>query len=148
MNMRSNLKIGAAISAVVLGLGLGLGSAPALADNIVMWVNAPLVPGPNAPIYEEIKAFEAKGTFPSQLEALESPDLLGQVSAFFNEAPTGEILANRAQAITATPFKGPNYFAIHQTVVDGISRVDVDMTDDAASSWQKTLQAFSELGLD
>ncbi|MBS7700693.1 MULTISPECIES: sugar ABC transporter substrate-binding protein [unclassified Chelatococcus] len=66
MNMRSSLKFGAAISAVVLGLGL----APALADNIVMWVNAPLVPGPNAPIYEEIKAFEAKTGHKVELQAV------------------------------------------------------------------------------
>jgi cellobiose transport system substrate-binding protein len=110
----------------------------AAAIELAAWLTAP---------EQQIKAFEAKGTFPSQVDALESPDLLGQVNAFFNDAPTGEILANRAQAVTATPFKGPNYFAIHQTVTDGISRVDVDMTDDAASSWQKTLQAFSELGL-
>lgn len=107
------------------------------AIRLAAWLTAP---------EQQIKAFEAKGTFPSQVEALASPDLLGQVNAFFNDAPTGEILANRAQAVTVTPFKGPNYFAIHQTVIDGISRVDVDATDDAATSWQKSLQAFSELG--
>ena len=111
---------------------------PAEAIALASWLTAP---------EQQIKAFTAKGTFPSQVEALESPDLLGQTSEFFNGAPTGEILANRAKAITATPFKGPNYFAIHTTVTDGLTRVDVDETDDAASSWQKTLQAFSELGL-
>ena len=66
---------------------------------------------------------------------------------FFNNAPTGEILANRAEAVTATPFKGPNYFAIHTTVSDALTRVDVDQTDDAASSWQKALEAYEALGL-
>ena len=111
---------------------------PEAAIALASWLTAP---------EQQIKAFTAKGTFPSQVEALSSPDLLGQTNAFFNDAPTGEILANRANAVTATPFKGANYFAIHGTVVDGLTRVDVDQTDDAASSWQKSLQAFSDLGL-
>ena len=111
---------------------------PEAAIALANWLTAP---------EQQIKAFTAKGTFPSQVDALVSPDLLGQTNAFFNEAPTGEILATRAKAVTVSPFKGPNYFAIHTTVADGLTRVDVDQTDDAASSWQKTLQAFSELGL-
>jgi len=111
---------------------------PEAAIALANWLTAP---------EQQIKAFTAKGTFPSQVDALKSPDLLGQTNAFFNGAPTGEILANRANAVTVTPFKGANYFAINTTVTDGLARVDVDQTDDAASSWQKTLQAFSELGL-
>ena len=108
------------------------------AKALAAWLTAP---------EQQVKAFNAKGTFPSQTEALSSEDLLGTVNAFFNDAPTGEILANRAEAVTATPFKGPNYFAIHTTVADGLTRVDVDQTDDAASSWEKSLTAFDELGL-
>ena len=108
------------------------------AKALAAWLTAP---------EQQVKAFNAKGTFPSQTEALSSEDLLGTVNAFFNDAPTGEILANRAEAVTATPFKGPNYFAIHTTVADGLTRVDVDQTDDAASSWEKSLTAFGELGL-
>jgi len=119
-------------------------TVPAGGDNVeaakalANWLTAP---------EQQIKAFVAKGTFPSQTEALSSPDLLDLTNPFFNEAPTGQILANRAEAVSVAPFKGANYFAIHQTVADGLTRVDVEQTDDAASSWQKTLQAFSELGL-
>ena len=111
---------------------------PEEAMALANWLTAP---------EQQIKAFIAKGTFPSQVDALSSEDLLSQTNAFFNDAPTGEILANRAAAITATPFKGPNYFAIHTTVTDALTRVDVDKTDDAASSWEKALTAFGELGL-
>ncbi len=111
---------------------------PEEAQALAAWLTAP---------EQQIKAFQAKGTFPSQVEALESQDLLGQTNEFFNGAPTGEILANRAEAVTATPFKGPNYFAIHTTVSDAITRVDVDQTDDAESSWQKALEAYESLGL-
>lgn len=114
------------------------GEYPEEAKALAQWLTAP---------EQQIKAFLAKGTFPSQVEALGSEDLLGQTNAFFNDAPTGQILANRADAVDVTPFKGPNYFAIHQTVSDAIVRVDVNASDDAASSWDKALTAFSELGL-
>jgi cellobiose transport system substrate-binding protein len=114
------------------------GDHPEEARALAAWLTAP---------EQQIKAFQAKGTFPSQVDALDSDDLLGQTNAFFNDAPTGEILANRAAAVEVSPFKGPNYFAIHQTVADAITRVDVDNTDDADSSWQKAVQAYNELGI-
>jgi hypothetical protein len=39
---------------------LGLWGAVANADTITFWVNAPMAPNPSAPIYEEIRAFEAR----------------------------------------------------------------------------------------
>ncbi|MCL3862545.1 ABC transporter substrate-binding protein [Actinotalea sp. K2] len=114
------------------------GAHPEEAKALAAWLTAP---------EQQIKAFAVTGNFPSQVEALTSDDLLGATNEFFNNAPTGQILTNRAEAITATPFKGPNYFAIHTTVTDGLTRVDVDGTDDIASSWDKSLQAYSELGL-
>ena len=86
-----------------------------------------------------------KGTFPSEVDALERDEPPGQTNAFFVDAPTGEILANRARAIPEAPFKGPNYFAIQTMVADAISRVEVDQTDDPESSWNKAIQSFSEL---
>ncbi|WNB86289.1 ABC transporter substrate-binding protein [Cellulomonas sp. ATA003] len=112
---------------------------PEEAKALAAWLTAP---------EQQIKAFQAKGTFPSQVDALDSEDLLGTTDPFFNDAPTGQILANRAEAITASPFKGANYFAIHSTVSDAIDRVDVAKTDDAASSWQKALDDFAALGLE
>ncbi|HEY3437996.1 MAG TPA: extracellular solute-binding protein [Actinotalea sp.] len=108
------------------------------AIKLAAWLTAP---------DQQLKAFAAKGTFPSQKEALASPDLLNATNTFFNNAPTGKILANRAAAIEVQPFKGPNYFSIHTVMTDAVTRVDVDKTDDAASSWDKALQAYKELGL-
>jgi cellobiose transport system substrate-binding protein len=107
--------------------------AKALAD----WLTAP---------EQQIKAFKAKGTFPSQQEALSNQDLLGVSNAFFADAPTGEILAARAKAVTVVPFKGPKYFAINDAMQQALSRVDVDKTDDPASSWAKFEDAVKALG--
>lgn len=95
---------------------------------------------------QQIKAFEAKGTFPSQVEALESETLLESTNAFFNNAPTGEIFAERAKAITFQPYKGPDYFSVNTALQDALTRVDVDGTDDAQSSWDKFVADVEALG--
>ena len=113
------------------------GKHPAEAKALASWLTAP---------EQQIKAFVAKGTFPSQQAALTSKDLLSVAKPFFNNAPTGTILANRANAVTVAPFKGKNYFAINDAMQQALTRVDVDKTDTPASSWAKFLTAVKSLG--
>lgn len=108
------------------------------ARDLAAWLTAP---------EQQIKAFEDKGTFPSQVEALESDELLSQTNEFFNDAPTGQILSDRAKAIDMRAFKGQYYFSIHSVVGDAINRVESG-ADDPASSWQKALDAYDTLGLE
>lgn len=107
------------------------------AKELAAWLTAP---------EQQIKAFKLKGTFPSQVEALSSPDLLGTTDDFFNDAPTGQILADRAKAVTVVPFKGPNYFAVRQAISDAINRVDVSRTDKPDDSWAKAVSEVAALG--
>lgn len=113
------------------------GKHPAEAKALASWLTAP---------EQQIKAFVAKGTFPSQQQALTSKDLLSVTKPFFNSAPTGQILANRANAVTVAPFKGKNYFAINDAMQQALTRVDVDKTDNPASSWTKFATAVKNLG--
>ncbi|MFZ1410528.1 MAG: extracellular solute-binding protein [Micropruina sp.] len=113
------------------------GKNQAAARQLAAWLTAP---------EQQIKAFKAKGTFPSQTAALASPDLQGVTNKFFNDAPTGKILADRAAAVTVAPFKGPNYFAITTLISDAINRVEVEKTDDVESSWAKAVEEFKALG--
>ncbi|MCC3293959.1 extracellular solute-binding protein [Arthrobacter sp. zg-Y411] len=106
------------------------------AIRLAQWLTAP---------EQQIKAFEAKGTFPSQTEALESETLLSSTNEFFNDAPVGEILAERAEAVTVTPFKGEKYFPINDAMQQALNRVDVVKTDDAASSWEKFVTGVNAL---
>lgn len=115
------------------------GDHPEEAKKLAAWLTAP---------EQQIKAFKSKGTFPSQVEALDSQELKDYSDEFYNDAPVGEILANRAAAVDVTPFKGPNYFAVHQVINNALLRVDVTQTDDADSSWEKALADFDELGLE
>ena len=113
------------------------GKNTAAARELAAWLTAP---------EQQIKAFKAKGTFPSQVEALKSPELLGVSNTFFNDAPTGQILADRANAVTVNPFKGPQYFAVRQVIADAINRVDVTKKQDAATSWAQAVKEFNALG--
>ena len=115
------------------------GAHPEEAKELAAWLTAP---------EQQIKAFKAKGTFPSQVEALDSPELLDYTNEFFNNAPVGKIYSERAKAVTVQPHKGPNFFAITTVVTDAMTRVDVDKTDDAATSWDKAVTEFGQLGLE
>ncbi|MCC9173478.1 ABC transporter substrate-binding protein [Arthrobacter sp. zg-Y179] len=106
------------------------------AIKLAQWLTAP---------EQQIKAFASKGTFPSQVEAYEMEELTGSTNAFFNDAPVGQILADRAEAVTVTPFKGPNYFAINDSMQQALDRVDVLKSDDPDSSWQKFVTGVEAL---
>ena len=58
---------------------------------------------------------------------------------------SGSQAAERAKAVGASPFKGPKFFAINDAMQQALTRVDVDKSDDAASSWTKFLAAVKSL---
>jgi len=113
------------------------GAHPEEAKALAAWLTAP---------EQQITAFKYKGTFPSQTAALSSPDLLGVTNKFFNNASTGQILANRAKALPATPpFKGPNYFAINDAMQQALTRVE-EGTMTADKSWDQFVTDVKALG--
>jgi len=109
---------------------------PEEAKEFAAWITAP---------EQQLKAFAAKGTFPSQVDALDDPSLLETSNPFFNDAPTGEILSNRALAITVQPFKGPKYSDILQAFQNALLRVD-DGSNSASESWDTFLSDVESLG--
>ena len=109
---------------------------PEEAKALAAWLTAP---------EQQIKAFQSKGTFPSQLEALEDPTLTGATNAFFNDAPTGEILANRAAAVEFLPHKGPRYADINTAFQQAIQRVD-EGKESADEAWDSFLADVERLG--
>ena len=105
------------------------------AKDLAAWLTAP---------EQQIEAFNNKGTFPSQVEALDSDEIKSATNEFFNNAPTGEILANRAKGVVV-PFKGPQYFTVHEAISNAIIEVDVNGAD-AASQWDSATQVIQGLG--
>ncbi|WP_310528724.1 extracellular solute-binding protein [Nocardioides sp.] len=94
---------------------------------------------------QQVKAFEAKGTFPSQPAALEDPLLTGATNAFFNDAPTGQILAERAEAVPFIPHKGPKFADINTAFQQAIQRVD-EGKESADEAWASFLADVERLG--
>jgi len=108
---------------------------PEEAKAFAAWITAP---------EQQVKAFEAIGAFPSQVEALDAPEVVEATDEFFNNAPTGEILSNRAAAITVQPYKGPKYSDILQAFQAALLRVD-DGSNTPEESWDTFLSDVNQL---
>jgi cellobiose transport system substrate-binding protein len=100
---------------------------PKEARDLAAWLTAP---------EQQIKAFKAVGAFPSQQAALDSPDLASVTVPFFNDAPTGKIFAERAKAVTITPYKGTKYFPINDAMQQALTRIE-DGSSTPQESWDK-----------
>ena len=103
------------------------GKNVAAAQELADWLTSPET---------QLKAFENAGTFPSQLDAMKSDTLLDSTNEFFNNAPVGQILTDRANAVTVSPFKGQFYFQINDAMQKALTRVE-DGTQDKTASWNQ-----------
>ena len=106
------------------------------AKKLAAWLTAP---------EQQLSAFAAAGTFPSQVEAYESETLTGATEEYFNDAPVGEILIDRSQAIAVAPFKAVKYFPINDAMQRALTRVDVDGTHTLEESWQQWVDEVNAL---
>jgi cellobiose transport system substrate-binding protein len=109
---------------------------PEEAKAFAEWITAP---------EQEIKVFKSAGLFPAAPAAWEDSALLDYTDPFFNDAPTGSIFLERAEAIKIQPYKGPNYFTVQNTaMIPALRRVDVDKTDSPSESWDKFVQEIQQ----
>ena len=105
------------------------------AKKLAAWLTAP---------EQQLKAFTAAGTFPSQVDAYTSADLLDATNEYFNNAPTGAILIDRANAVTVAPYKGAKYFAINDLAQKALTRVE-DGQQSIADSWAQWIAEVEAL---
>jgi cellobiose transport system substrate-binding protein len=93
---------------------------------------------------QEIGAFEKAGAYPANLAAQQELASKGETDAYFNDAPTAEILANRAKAVPpGVPYKGDLYSDILGLLQTAIQRVDEGKSAD--DSWKTFTQAVERL---
>ncbi|EPD84436.1 cellobiose transport system substrate-binding protein [Microbacterium sp. oral taxon 186 str. F0373] len=111
------------------------GKNVAAAQQLADWLTSPDT---------QLMAFEKAGTFPSQVDAMKSDTLLSAKNEFFNNAPTGQILTDRANAVTVSPFKGQFYFQVNDAMQKALTRVEEGTQDKAASwaQWQTEVAAI------
>jgi cellobiose transport system substrate-binding protein len=80
---------------------------PKEAAELAAWLTAP---------EQQIKAFVAKGTFPSQVKALDAPELLAKTNEYF-DVKAGELFAAQAKKVGQAQYKGPADGQIQDTVM-------------------------------
>ncbi len=107
------------------------------ATKLAAWLTAP---------EQQLQAFDSAGTFPSQTAAYSEDALLSATNEYFNDAPVGEILVNRSEAIGVAPFKSVKYFPINDALQKSLTRVDVDGTHTIESSWEQFVAEVEALG--
>ena len=107
------------------------------AKEVAAWLTAP---------EQQAKAFAAKGTFPSQVEALESDEVTERDERRSSTTrPSVRSSRSAPQAVTVQPYKGPKYSDILQAFQAAVLRVD-DGSQDAAESWDQFLTDVEALG--
>ncbi len=91
-----------------------------------------------------MKQSAAAGNFPSTVEAQESLASDATPNAFFNDAPTGAILAERAKGVVAQ-FKGADDSVIQENVFGpALTALDRGETD-TEGAWKQALSLLDEL---
>jgi len=94
--------------------------------------------------------FHTTGQFPSQLEAIASPDIADTENAFFGGQKVGATygeLAAAAGDAAAGGYRGENFAGIQTLVTDGISLVEAGSAT-PQQAWDKVVGEFDSLGFD
>ena len=93
---------------------------------------------------QELAAFEVAGNYPANIAAQEELAAANATDAYFNDAPTAQILANRAAAVKpGLPYKGDKYSDILGLFQTAIQRVDEGTSPD--DSWDTFVQGVDSL---
>ena len=93
---------------------------------------------------QQITVSETIGNFPSTLEAQEHVAEQATPNEVLNDAPTGAILASRAEGVVAQ-FKGPDDSVIQENVFGPALQLLDDETATADEAWDEAMQLFDEL---
>ena len=94
---------------------------------------------------QQVSVFTAASNFPSSPTALADEKVTSKTDSFLNDAPTGQIFANRAKAITVDPYIGGQHFDVDAKFQDAITRVDVNKEQSPEQSWKQFVQDVKAL---
>jgi cellobiose transport system substrate-binding protein len=93
---------------------------------------------------QQVKQSAAAGNFPSTITAQEKLASDATPNEFFNDAPTGAILAERAKGVVAQ-YKGPDDSVIQENVF-GPALNSLDLGEvDTAGAWDKAISLLGDL---
>jgi len=108
---------------------------PKEAAALAAWLTAP---------EQQIKAFQKTGNFPSQVEALSSPELLATTNDYFGDVKTGELFGKQAQKVGQAQYKGPGDGQIQENATSPALQA-VEQGKSADDGWQQALDAAKRI---
>lgn len=106
------------------------------AAKLAAWLTAP---------EQQVAVFSAASNYPSSPTAQKDEAVASKTDDFLNDAPVGEIFANRSDAISVVPFKGAQYFDIQTKMADALNRFDVEKSQSASEAWTQWLSDVKAL---
>jgi len=106
------------------------------AEDLVAWLTAP---------EQQEAVFTAASNYPSSPTAEAASAVANKTEPFLNNAPVGQIFANRAKAVTVVPYKGSSYFDIQTAMANALNRVDVTKEMSASDSWNQWISDVKAL---
>ncbi|MQY22223.1 hypothetical protein NRB20_53360 [Nocardia sp. RB20] len=108
---------------------------PEEAAALAAWLTAP---------EQQIKAFGAKGPFPSQVQALRDPALLSATDDYFGGVHSGALFAAQAMKVGHAQYKGPKDGQIQESVVKP-ALTAVEQGTSPADGWKQVVEGAEKL---
>jgi cellobiose transport system substrate-binding protein len=108
---------------------------PKEAAELAAWLTAP---------EQQLKAFKTTGNFPSQVKAMESPELLSSTDEYFGSVKVGELFATQAKKVTKAQYKGPKDGQIQENVTSpALAAVEQGSSPD--DGWKQAVDGAKKL---
>jgi cellobiose transport system substrate-binding protein len=108
---------------------------PKEAAELAAWLTAP---------EQQVKAFKAKGTFPSQVKALESSDLMASTDDYFGGVKSGELFAKMARKVGPAQYKGPGDGQIQENATSPALQA-VEAGTSPEEGWRQAVDAAKRI---
>jgi cellobiose transport system substrate-binding protein len=100
---------------------------PKEAAELAAWLTAP---------EQQLKAFNTTGNFPSQVKALESPELLATTNEYFGGISVGQLFSEQAKKVTKAQYKGPGDGQIQENALSPALQA-VEQGKSSQEGWQQ-----------
>ncbi|GAB3431864.1 ABC transporter substrate-binding protein [Actinophytocola sediminis] len=109
---------------------------PEEAAKLAAWLTAP---------EQQVKAFQKTGNFPSQVDALSSPELLNFTNEYFGGVKAGELFATQANKVEKAQYKGPGDGKIQENATSPALQAVEQGNKSPEDGWQQAVDAAKRI---
>jgi cellobiose transport system substrate-binding protein len=108
---------------------------PKEAAELAAWLTAP---------EQQMKAFQKTGNFPSQVEAMKSPELLATTNDYFGGVNIGQLFGTMAEKVGQAQYKGPGDGQIQENAMSPALQA-VEQGKSPEEGWQQAVDAAEKI---